>query len=60
MLDYIIKSALSPVTNTLDILEGLTEGEIREKAILKLGADMVVGMATEELIELLLEEEENE
>ena len=46
-----IETALSPVTNVLDICDGLTEGELRVKAIASLGADVVGGMATAELIE---------
>ena len=40
-----------PVRDGLDIVDGLTEGELREKAILRLGADVVAGMAVSELIE---------
>jgi hypothetical protein len=37
--------ATQPVVDTLDILDGLSEGEIRERAILRLGVDVVSGMA---------------
>ncbi len=40
-----------PVRDGLDIIDGLTEGELRERAILRLGADVVAGMAVSELIE---------
>lgn len=51
-----VNHALSPVHHTLDILEGLSEGEIRTLAALKLGTDVVAGMAIGEIIELLAEE----
>jgi hypothetical protein len=41
LLDDLTKAALSPVVDGLDILDGLTEGEIRTKAIARLGADAV-------------------
>ena len=53
MFDKLIDMALSPVTDTLDVLDGLTEGEIRTKAIARLGADAVAGMALSELIDAL-------
>jgi transposase len=59
MFGSILNAVTSPITDTLDVLEGLTEGEIRTKAIARLGADAVAGMATAELIDLLLEEEED-
>jgi len=43
----------SPVVDTLDVLEGLTEGELRERAALRLGADVVAGMALSEILEAL-------
>lgn len=43
----------SPITDTLDVLEGLTEGEIRVKAAARLGADVVAGMALSEIIDAL-------
>ena len=53
LLDDLVKVTLSPVVDGLDILEGLTEGEIRTKAIARLGADVVAGMAMSEIIEAL-------
>ncbi len=53
LLDDIAKAAISPVTDGLDVLEGLTEGEIRTKAAARLGADVVAGMALSEIIEAL-------
>ena len=53
LLDDLTKAALSPVVDGLDVLEGLTEGELRTKAIARLGADVVAGMAVSEIIEAL-------
>ena len=44
-----------PLHDAVDVLDGLTEGELREKAILRLGADVVGGMALGEVIEYLQE-----
>lgn len=55
MLGALVNMALQPVRDGLEVLEGLSEGEIREKAALRLGADIVAGMALGEIIELLKE-----
>jgi hypothetical protein len=47
----------APLVDTLDVLEGLTEGEIRTKAALRLGADVVAGMALSEVVDYLCEED---
>lgn len=39
-----------PVRDGLDIIDGLSEGELREQAIFRLGADVVAGMAISEII----------
>ncbi len=41
-----------PIRDTLEVVDGLTEGELREKAVIRLGADAAGGMALSELIEL--------
>lgn len=51
----IIDIALSPLDDAIEILEGLTEGELRERAILRLGASAIVGLDASEIIELLAE-----
>ena len=59
MFDLIGKGigmALQPVADGLDFLDGLTEGEIREKAAIRLGADVVAGMALSEIIETMLDD----
>ena len=44
-----------PITDSIDVLEGLSEGELRTKAALRLGVDVVAGMALSEVIEVLSE-----
>ncbi len=41
-----------PIRDTVEVVDGLTEGELREKAVIRLGADAAGGMALSELIEL--------
>ena len=48
-----INTVTKPVADGFDILEGLTEGELRHKAALRLGVDAVSGMALSEVIEAL-------
>lgn len=48
-----VDMALSPIHNAAEILEGLTEGEIRYMAAAKLGADVVAGMALGEVVEAM-------
>jgi len=52
---YVVETAVSPITDTLEVLEGLGEGEIRTLAIARLGADVVGGMVLSEVVEALLE-----
>lgn len=40
-----------PIVAGCDLLGGLTEGEFRYKAALRLGADVVAGMTVGELVE---------
>jgi len=40
-----------PVRDAVDIMDGFTEGELREKAALRLGADVAGGMALSDLID---------
>lgn len=53
LFDTVIDTATQPLSDALDVLDGLTEGELREKAALRLGADVVAGMALPEVIEAL-------
>lgn len=52
-----VNVATQPLRYGLDILDGLSEGELLEKAMLRLGADVVAGMALSEVIEYLTEGE---
>ncbi|QYW06183.1 hypothetical protein KASIA_p139 [Shewanella phage vB_SspS_KASIA] len=45
-----------PIVDGCDLLGGLTEGEFRYKAALRLGADVVAGMAIGELVEAMADE----
>lgn len=47
---------LQPVSDTVEIFEGLSEGELREKAAIRLGADIVSGMTLSAVIEVLTDE----
>lgn len=49
--------ATQPLRDGIDILEGISEGELRHKAALRLGADVVSGMALSEVIEYLSEDD---
>ena len=55
LLGDIVDIVLSPLDDAIEILSGLSEGELREKAILRLGTDAIVGLGTSEIIELLAE-----
>ena len=46
-----IHHVTAPIRNGMDIIDGLSEGELRTQAILALGLDIASGMATSELIE---------
>lgn len=57
MLDFLIRAATQPLRDGLDILDGLSEGELRTKAIARLGADVVGGMALSEIVEAMTDVE---
>ena len=48
-----VEIATQPLRDGLDVLDGLSEGEIRTMAIARLGADVVSGMAISEVIDML-------
>ena len=48
-----VRVATQPVRDGLEVIDGLTEGELRTKAALRLGADVVAGMALSEVIDIL-------
>ena len=48
-----VEIATQPLRDGLDVVDGLSEGEIRTMAIARLGADVVSGMAIGEVIDML-------
>lgn len=46
-----IDSLTSPLRNGLEVIDGLTEGELRLQAAAKLGTDIAVGMSVSELLD---------
>ena len=56
MLDLIARAALKPLREAADVLAGLTEGEIRSRAAIRLGADLVAGMALSDVVDYLIVE----
>jgi hypothetical protein len=46
-----VQVATQPIRDGLEVVDGLTEGELRIKAATRLGVDVVSGMALGELIE---------
>lgn len=46
-----VKTATQPVRDGLEVVDGLTVGELRLKAAARLGADVAAGMAVSELAE---------
>ena len=55
-IGYTAEVVLQPVVDTVEVLEGLTEGELRERAILRLGVDAVSGMVLGEVVSFLAED----
>ncbi len=51
----VVEKTLQPVKDGIDVLEGMSEGELRLEAALRLGADIASGMAVSEIIEMLSE-----
>lgn len=49
----VVDMALQPIVDGCDLLDGLTEGEFRYKAALRLGSDVVAGMAISEVIDAM-------
>lgn len=46
-----VDMATQPFRDAANIIDGLSEGELRAKAALRLGADVAAGMAIGELVE---------
>lgn len=50
-LDVVENTVVQPIDDALEVVDGLTEGELRESAALRLGSSVVEGMLLSELIE---------
>jgi hypothetical protein len=50
-----LNMAAQPIVDGCDLLQGLTEGEFREKAALRLGSEFVAGMVISEVIDAMSE-----
>jgi hypothetical protein len=57
MFDNIVDSVTQPFEDAYDIVDGLTEGELREEAAARLGSQVVMTMTTAELVEWYNSEE---
>lgn len=55
LFDNVVDTVLSPIKDGAEIIDGLTEGELRTRAIARLGADVVATMTVEELVSWFLE-----
>ncbi len=47
------RAVMQPVEDAIDVLDGLSEGELRTKAALRLGTDVVAGMTFSAVLEFL-------
>jgi len=47
----------APVRDSLEVIEGFTEGELRLAAAIRVGTDVAAEMAVSELIEMFTEED---
>ena len=55
MIDKILRMVDEAATETVEGLEGLSEGEIRQEAIARYGFDAVDGLCTLDMMELFNE-----
>jgi hypothetical protein len=46
-----VNIATQPLRDALEVVDGLTEGELRHKAAIRLGTDVAGGMALSELLD---------
>lgn len=60
MFDLFARAALRPLRDAADVLAGLTEGELRSRAAIRLGVDVVAGMALGDVLDYLLDEPNND
>lgn len=49
----VLRVATQPIVDAAIVFDGLTEVQLRHKAALRLGADIVAGMAISEIIDYL-------
>lgn len=56
-VDTTVNIVTQPIADSIDVLEGLSEGELRTVAATRLGADVVTGLAAGEIIDVLLASE---
>ena len=56
LLEDVVDIDTRPLRDAVDVLEGLTEGEIRTKAARRLGVDVVAGMTTGAVMAFLMED----
>tara|TARA_R110002012_G_scaffold57571_1_gene148540 strand:+ start:572 stop:784 length:213 start_codon:yes stop_codon:yes gene_type:complete len=49
-----VQVATQPMRDGLEIIDGLSEGQLKEKAICRLGIDVVSGMCLSELLDWYL------
>jgi hypothetical protein len=50
-IGYAVDTVKQPIVDAADVIDGLSEGDLRLKAAARLGADVVGGMAVAELVE---------
>ena len=55
MFGALFDAVTQPLRDTVDVLDGLTEGEIRTRAIARLGVDAIVGLTAAEIINKMAE-----
>ncbi len=60
MLDLIARAALKPLRDAAEVLGGLSESDLRERAAIRLGADLVAGMSLGNVVDYLLAEPDND
>ena len=48
---FAVDTVTQPIRDAANVIDGLTEGELRLKAAARLGTDVALGMSVSELIE---------
>ena len=56
MISLVARAALTPLRDGAEVLDGLSDCELRERAAIRLGADLVAGMSLANVCDYLLEE----